>query len=284
MKIVVTGAKGQLGSDIMKRLAAEGYDAVGIDMEDCDITDREEVNAVLDRVSPDLVIHCAAWTAVDKAEDEPEACFRANVYGTENIALWCGKHGKRMMHFSTEYVFSGEGDTPYTEGSETGPLNVYGLSKLKSEEVVRENVPEHFIFRISWAFSDHGTNFVRTMLRLSETRDTLRVVDDETGSPTYTPDVSEKLLFFINSGAYGTYHMTNEGFVTWYSFAKRIFELAGRDMKLIPVTTEEYGARALRPLNSRVSKDKLDASGAGRLPSWEDALERCIKALVGEQN
>ncbi|MBQ9828306.1 MAG: dTDP-4-dehydrorhamnose reductase [Lachnospiraceae bacterium] len=284
MKVLVTGAEGQLGSDIVKCLAAEGYDVKGIDLGDCDITAREEITGLLEREDPDAVIHCAAYTAVDRAEDEPEKCFAVNAKGTENIALYCGQRGKRMIYFSTEYVFPGDGDRPYAEDDETGPLNVYGMSKEAGERTVRENVPEHFIIRISWAFSDHGTNFVKTMLRLSETRDTLKIVDDETGSPTYTPDVAEKMTFFLESGGFGTYNMTNEGFVSWYGFAEKVFELAGRDVRLIPVTTEEYGAKARRPLNSRLSKDKLASSGAGLLPSWEDALERCINSLLNVQN
>jgi len=225
---------------------------------------------------PQCVIHCAAYTAVDKAEDEPELCFMVNAEGTENIAKECKATGAEMIYISTDYVFSGEGDEPYETDAVKSPVSVYGKSKLAGEEAVLKHLEKYYIVRISWVFGEFGNNFVKTMLKLAETRDELNVVNDQIGSPTYTPDLAKLLCDMALSGKYGTYHTTNEGFCSWAEFAKEIMKQTKSNCKINPIPTEQYPTKATRPKNSRLSKKSLDNAGFIRLPDWQDALERYL--------
>ena len=287
MKIFVTGAGGQLGHDVVEELAARGHEAVGSDLQcgiPLDITDGEAVDRVLRQVRPDAVIHCAAWTAVDAAEDAEnrEKVHRINGQGTRNIAEACRALGCKMMYISTDYVFDGQGTDPWQpDCPDYAPLNVYGQSKLEGENAVRELVDKGFIVRIAWVFGRNGANFVKTMLRLAETHDSLRVVCDQVGTPTYTPDLARLLADMIETDKYGTYHATNEGgYISWYDFACEIFRQAGKTVRVQPVTTAEYGlSKAARPMNSRLDKSKLAQNGFNPLPDWRDALARYLREM-----
>ena len=281
MKIIVTGAKGQLGYDVIKQLESEGIEAVGVDLPELDITDSVAVDAFIGSERPDGVIHCAAYTAVDTAENEKEICTAVNETGTQNIAQACEKYGCKLIYISTDYVFSGEGTEAFETDSPKAPCNHYGASKLAGE-IAALGCSKCFIVRISWVFGINGKNFVKTMLRLSETRDELTVVCDQVGSPTYTPDLSVLLSDMIKTEKYGVYHATNEGLCTWAEFASEIMRLAKRKTKITPVASSEYKTIAVRPLNSRLSKKSLDENGFGRLPSWQDALGRYIEILLNE--
>ena len=297
MRILVTGARGQLGCDVIKELAARGHEGIGADLkaqaegaaEDTpgisfvkmDITDREEVHALITREKPDVVIHCAAWTAVDAAE-EPEnrpVVEAVNAKGTRYVAEASKECGAAMIYISTDYVFDGQGTEPWQPDSGAyAPLNYYGKTKLEGELAVRELLDRFFIVRIAWVFGEHGSNFVRTMLRLGRTHDALRVVCDQIGTPTYTPDLARLLIDMAETDRYGCYHATNEGgYISWYEFAEEIFRQAGYDTKVIPVTTSEYGlSKARRPFNSRLDKKKLTENGFERLPDWRDAVARYL--------
>ncbi len=279
MKIIVSGAKGQLGYDVIKRLEALGIQAVGVDLPELDITDADAVGAFVSREKPDGFIHCAAYTAVDAAETEKELCSSVNEKGTLNIARACQKNACKLIYISTDYVFSGEGEEEFETDSPKAPCNHYGASKLAGEIAAAENCDKCFIVRISWVFGVNGKNFVRTMLRLSETKDELTVVCDQVGSPTYTEDLAVLLCDMIKTEKYGVYHATNEGLCTWAEFAAEIMRLAGRKTKIIPVASSEYKTVAVRPLNSRMSKKSLDENGFSRLPAWQDALERYLGIL-----
>lgn len=279
MKVLVTGVNGQLGYDVCKVLDARGIENRGVDIQDFDITDGAAVHAYITEYHPDAVIHCSAWTAVDKAEDEPEKVRAVNTEGTRNIAAACKAISAKMLYISTDYVFPGTGEKFYEPDDPTGPLGVYGATKLGGELAVRELLERYFIVRTSWVFGVNGNNFVKTMLRLSETRNELNVVCDQIGSPTYTADLAPLLCDMIMTEKYGTYHATNEGVCSWAEFAEEIFRLAGKDITIHPIPTSEYPTRAVRPLNSRMSKDKLTAMGFSRLPDWHYALERYIGSL-----
>ena len=279
MKILVTGVKGQLGYDVVKELNKRNIPCKGIDIDDLDITDRGAVLSFIRAENPTAVIHCAAYTAVDKAEDDRDKCYAVNVGGTENIALACKEIDAEMMYFSTDYVFPGDGEAEYDVNDEKGPKGVYGRTKLEGEYKVLENVDKHYIVRISWVFGINGANFIRTMLRLSETRTELNVVCDQIGSPTYTADLAPLVCDMIESRKYGIYHATNEGFCSWADFAGAIFEKAGKNVTVHPIPTSEYPAKAARPLNSRLSKKSLDEGGFKRLPDWESALGRYLQEL-----
>ena len=282
MRVLVTGVKGQLGYDVMRELAKRGIEGVGVDIDEMDITDFESVDRVITEAAPDAVIHCAAWTAVDAAEDEDkkEKVRLVNVEGPRNIAKVCKKLDIKMLQISTDYVFDGQGERPWEPDDPTGPVSVYGLTKRDGEDAVREILDKYFIVRIAWVFGINGKNFVKTMLNVAKTHDTLTVVNDQWGSPTYTYDLSRLLVDMIQTDKYGIYHATNEGFTNWYEFAVAIFKEAGVNVTVKPVTTAEYGiSKAARPFNSRMSKVKLDACGFKRLPSWEDALKRYIQEL-----
>ena len=279
MKILVTGVKGQLGYDLCRILSDRGIEHLGADIEDFDITDAKATEAFITAYHPDAIIHCSAYTAVDRAEDDVELCTRVNAEGPANIAAVAKQLGAKMMYISTDYVFPGTGETAYSPEDPTGPLSVYGKTKLKGEEAVRAASDRHFIVRISWVFGINGNNFVKTMLRLAETRTDLNVVADQIGSPTYTYDLSRLLCDMIVTDKFGTYHATNEGLCSWAEFAAEIMRLGGKSTAIHPIPTAEYPTRAVRPLNSRMSKDKLEENGFCRLPHWKDALARYLDEL-----
>ena len=276
MKVFVTGASGQLGFDVCLELERRGIEHKGVSSKELDIRDDMAVQRMLAEYRPDAVIHCAAYTQVDRAEDEPEQCFAVNALGTRNIALACGAVGAKLLYISTDYVFPGTGQRPYEPEDETGPLSIYGKSKLEGEKAVKELLDRFFIVRISWAFGVNGGNFIRTMLRLSETHDTVRVVADQVGSPTYTADLALLLCDMIQTEKYGIYHATNEGFCSWAELAEAVFSAAGKGTKVQRVTTEEYGAKAPRPHNSRLSKTRLTERGFSLFPPWQDAVARYL--------
>lgn len=282
MKVLVTGVKGQLGYDVVRELTARGIEAVGVDIDEMDITDSASVDRVIRQAAPDAVIHCAAYTAVDAAEENEAVCRRVNADGTRNIAAVCAALSIKMLYISTDYVFDGKGERAWEPDDERAPQSVYGQTKYEGELAVEELLEKFFIVRIAWVFGINGKNFVKTMLKLSETHDTLKVVNDQFGSPTYTYDLARLLADMIVTDKYGVYHATNEGFCSWYEFACAIFEEAGIKMKVVPVSTAEYGAKASRPANSRMSKEKLTQNGFERLPAWQDALHRYIAELRGQ--
>ena len=302
MKVFVTGVGGQLGHDVMNELHKRGYEGVGSDIapqysgaEDgsavtsmpyvqLDITDAAAVEAVITEVAPDVVVHCAAWTAVDLAEDDDkvEKVRAINAGGTQNIANVCKKLGCKMVYISTDYVFDGQGETPWEPDQKNyKPLNVYGQTKLEGELAVSQTLDKFFIVRIAWVFGLNGKNFIKTMLNVGQKFDTVRVVCDQIGTPTYTLDLSRLLVDMIETEKYGYYHATNEGgYISWYDFTCEIFRQAGYATKVVPVTTEEYGlSKAARPFNSRLAKGKLVENGFTPLPTWQDALARYLKEL-----
>lgn len=279
MKILVTGVGGQLGYDVCKVLAARNMEHKGVDVADFDITDAAATHAYIVQYRPDAVIHCSAWTAVDKAEDEMEKVRAVNTQGPRNIAAACREIGAKMLYISTDYVFPGTGERFYEPDDPTGPLGAYGETKLGGELAVRELLDRFFIVRISWVFGKNGNNFVKAMLRQAETRAEVSVVCDQVGSPTYTADLAPLLCDMIVTEKYGVYHATNEGVCSWAEFAQEIFRLAGKNVTVRPIPTSEYPARAVRPLNSRMNKDKLEKMGFSRLPRWQDALERYLKEI-----
>lgn len=280
MRVLVTGVKGQLGHDVMNELAKRGYEGIGVDVEEMDITDAAAVERVMREAHADKVVHCAAWTAVDAAEDQVDLCRKVNALGTENIAKMCRELELPMIYLSTDYVFDGEGTRPWEPDDERHPLNVYGQTKYEGELAVEKYLEKYFIVRIAWVFGVNGKNFIKTMLKLSETHDTLTVVDDQVGSPTYTYDLARLLVDMLETEKYGRYHATNEGLCSWYEFAQEIFRQAGKNVTVLPVSSEEYPAKAKRPHNSRMNKDKLEEMGFERLPSWQDALSRYLKEIM----
>ncbi len=302
MKVLVTGVAGQLGHDVMNELHKRGYEGVGSDIApkysgaddgtavtkmdyvQMDITNSQEVTETIKKVNPDVVVHCAAWTAVDLAEESEnkEKVMAINVGGTENIAKVCKELDCKMVYISTDYVFDGYGTRPWEEDcKDYAPLNVYGESKLMGEKVVSLNLEKYFIVRIAWVFGVNGNNFIKTMLNVGKKFDTLKVVNDQIGTPTYTYDLSRLLVDMIETDKYGYYHATNEGgYISWYDFACEIFKQAGYNTKVNPVTTEEYGvSKARRPFNSRLNKTKLVDNGFTPLPDWKDALSRYLKEI-----
>ena len=279
MRVLVTGVKGQLGYEVCRKLIARGIENRGVDIDDFDLTDEKAVMEAISAYRPDAVVHCAAYTAVDRAEENEDVCRAVNVDGTRFVARACRAVDAKMVYFSTDYVFPGTGEDFYEVDSPKGPKSVYGRTKLEGEEAVRETLEKYFILRISWVFGINGGNFVRTMLRLSNDHDTLRVVNDQIGSPTYAHDLAPLICDMLVTEKYGTYHATNEGVCSWAEFAETIMKAADRPTRIIPVTTEEYGAKAARPLNSRMSKKSLDEAGFARLPSWQDALRRYFAEL-----
>ena len=278
MKVLVTGVKGQLGHDVVNELEKRGHTAIGVDIDEMDITDAASVERVIKGAAPEAVIHCAAYTAVDAAEDNEDLCRRVNADGTANIARVCKELDCKLMYISTDYVFNGQGTRPWEPDDERQPLNVYGQTKYEGELAV-EQLAKYFIVRIAWVFGVNGKNFIKTMLNLGKTRDTLTVVCDQIGSPTYTYDLARLLVDMIETDRYGRYHATNEGLCSWHEFAVEIFRQAGMNVNVLPVTSDQYPAKAKRPANSRMDKSKLDAAGFERLPSWQDALGRYLKEL-----
>lgn len=302
MKVLVTGIAGQLGYDVMNELAKRGYDGIGTDIADSysgvqdntavvgmpyvqvDITDAESVEKTIKEIKPDVVVHCAAWTAVDAAEDEEnrDKVFAVNVEGTKNIAYACKEIDAKMVYTSTDYVFDGQGTEPWKpDCKEYAPLNIYGQSKLDGELAVSEILDKYFIVRIAWVFGTNGNNFIKTMLKVGKKFDTIRVVNDQIGTPTYTYDLARLLVDMIETDKYGYYHATNEGgYISWYDFACEIFRQAGYSTNVNPVTTEEYGiSKAKRPFNSRLDKVKLIENGFTPLPDWQDALKRYLDEI-----
>lgn len=301
MKIFVTGVAGQLGHDVMNELAKRGHEGIGSDLAPTysgiqdesavtrtpyralDITDKVAVKTLLEEIHPDVVIHCAAWTAVDLAEDaDKRKRSEKSTRGTENIAEACREIDAKMVYISTDYVFDGQGSTPWEpDCKDYKPLNVYGQTKLEGELAVCRILQKYFIVRIAWVFGLNGKNFIRTMLNVAKTHDTVRVVDDQIGTPTYTFDLSRLLVDMIETEKYGYYHATNEGgFISWYDFTREIYRQAGLSTKVIPVSTAEYGiSKAARPFNSRLSKEKLLSAGFQPLPTWQDALSRFLKEM-----
>ena len=287
MKILVTGVGGQLGHDVMNELKKRGYNAIGTDVQGVcditlDITDANAVSAAIREIRPDALIHCAAWTAVDAAEDQEELVRSVNGAGTANLAAACKECGCKMMYISTDYVFDGQGETPWKpDCKDYAPLNVYGQTKLEGELAVAEMLEKYFIVRIAWVFGKNGKNFIKTMLNVGKKYDTVRVVKDQIGTPTYTFDLARLLADMIETEKYGYYHATNEGgYISWYDFTCEIFRQAGYSTNVIPVTTAEYGlSRAARPFNSRLDKRKLIDAGFQPLPTWQDALARYLKEI-----
>lgn len=277
---MVTGVKGRLGHDVMNELAKRGYEGIGVDVEEMDITDAEAVERVIGGANVDKVVHCAAWTAVDALEEQAETCRRVNALGTENIAKMCKKLDVPMVYISTDYVFDGEGERPWEPDDERHPLNVYGQTKYEGELAVEKYLEKYYIVRIAWVFGVNGRNFIKTMLNLSETHDTISVVNDQIGSPTYTYDLARLLVDMLETDKYGRYHATNEGLCTWFEFASEIFKQAGRKVKVVPVTSDQFPAKAKRPHNSRMDKSKLAAMGFTPLPAWQDALSRYLKEIM----
>ena len=278
MRVLLTGYSGQLGHDAAAELTRRQIPFLGVTSREMDLTREAQVEAALADYRPDAVLHCAAYTAVDRAEEEPERCMAVNGDGTRHLARGCAALGAKLLYVSTDYVFSGEGTAPYEVTDPTGPLNVYGRSKLAGEDSVRELVARYFIVRTSWLMG-RGNNFVKTMLRMAESRRELRVVDDQIGSPTFTADLAPLLVELLQSDRYGVYHAANEGFCSWAELAEETFRLAGRDAAVRRVTTEEYGARALRPKNSRLSQASLARAGFGPLPPWQESLKVFLRDL-----
>ena len=280
MRILVTGASGQLGYDVERELERRGIEHLGTSSRELDITDRKAVGRLMAAYRPDAAIHCAAYTKVDLAEDEPERCWAVNADGTRNMAAACRKTGAKLLYISTDYVFPGAGERSYETGDPTGPVNTYGRSKLAGELAVQSLLEKYFIVRISWVFGKNGNNFVKTMLRLAETKAELSVVCDQIGSPTYTADLAPLLCDMVQTERYGVYHATNEGTCAWSEFAEAIFELAGRQVAVHPIPTSAYPTRAARPLNSRMSKECLHSNGFQELPEWKNALARYLKEIT----
>lgn len=282
MRILVTGASGQLGYDVERELERRGIEHLGTSSRELDITDREAVERLMAAYRPDAAIHCAAYTKVDLAEDEPERCWAVNADGTRNLAAACREIGAKMLYISTDYVFPGTGEQLRRTDDPVSPVNTYGRSKLAGELAVQSLLEKYFIVRISWVFGKNGNNFVKTMLRLAETKAELSVVCDQIGSPTYTADLAPLLCDMVQTERYGVYHATNEGTCAWSEFAEAIFELAGRQVVVHPIPTSAYPTRAARPLNSRMSKECLHSNGFQELPEWKNALARYLKEITGK--
>lgn len=282
MRVLVTGVSGQLGYDVARVLAQRGIEYRGTSSKELDITDRAAVEHLMRSYRPDAVIHCAAYTKVDLAEDEPERCWAVNADGTRNLAAACREIGAKMLYISTDYVFPGTGEQFRRTDDPVSPVNTYGRSKLAGELAVQSLLETYFIVRISWVFGKNGNNFVKTMLRLAETRTELTVVCDQIGSPTYTADLAPLLCDMVQTERYGIYHATNGGTCAWSEFAKAIFELADKQVTVYPIPTSAYPTRAVRPLNSRMSKECLHSSGFQELPEWKNALARYLKEITGE--
>ena len=285
MRVLVTGVKGQLGHDVMNELAKRGYEGVGVDIEEMDITDAAAVDRVIKESGADKVVHCAAWTAVDAAEDNVDLCRKINAGGTENIAKVCKELDIPMIYFSTDYVFDGQGVRPWEPDDQVvSPLNVYGQTKYEGEQAVEKYLEKYYIVRIAWVFGVNGKNFIKTMLNLGKNHEMLTVVDDQIGTPTYTYDLSRLVVDMLEKEEYGKYHVTNEGgYISWADFAKEIFRQADMKVEVKPVTTAEYGAKAVRPYNSRLEKSKLTEHGFDRLPTWQDALARYLDVLKAQE-
>jgi dTDP-4-dehydrorhamnose reductase len=279
MRVLVTGFNGQLGYDVVKELKKRNIDCIGVDIDDFDITNTNSVDEFIKNYQPDSVIHCAAYTAVDKAEENPNICSSINIDGTRNIAQSCASIDSKLIYISTDYVFSGKGDKFHEVNDPVQPLNIYGKTKLGGELAVQALLSKYFIVRTSWVFGINGKNFIETMIALAETRNEIKVVADQMGSPTYTTDLACLLCDMIITEKYGIYHATNEGVCSWAELAEETFRIAGYEIVVNHITTEEYPTKAIRPQNSRLSKKSLDEAGFTRLPEWKDAVKRYIEEL-----
>lgn len=278
MRVLVTGANGQLGFDVVNRLEASRIEYLGTDKKTLDLTNEQQVKMVILTYLPDVVIHCAAYTAVDKAEDEKDLCYAVNVLGTRYVAEACKEINAKMVYISTDYVFDGKGSKPISVTDEPNPINYYGKTKLEGELEVQKLLEKYFIVRVSWLYGVNGNNFVKTMLKLGKEKRKIYVVGDQYGSPTNTHDLAALLIEMIYTQKYSIYHVTNEGFCSWYQFACEIFRIAKMDVSVYEILTEEYPTRAKRPKNSRLSKDKLDAVGFKRLPSFKSSIEKFLES------
>ncbi|MEH7400116.1 dTDP-4-dehydrorhamnose reductase [Gottfriedia acidiceleris] len=283
MKVLVTGYGGQLGYDVVQECEQRGLNVKGCSRKELDITKKESVFSLVDSYKPDVIIHCAAYTAVDKAEDDKENCWNVNVEGTRSLVEAAKKHHSKFIYISTDYVFNGKGESPFSEGDQPDPIGYYGLTKYEGEKVVQSFIENYFIIRISWVFGVNGNNFIKTMLRLSETRDELNIVGDQIGSPTYTVDLASLIVDLIKSDKYGIYHATNEGFTSWADFAEEIFKQTDSKTLVKSIASEDYPTRAARPKNSRLANQKLVENGFQSLPSWQDALARYLVQLKRDE-
>lgn len=284
LKVLVTGADGQLGYDIVKRLDELEIDVIGTKRVDFDLTNKDQIRDFIKDMKFDIIIHCAAYTAVDKAEDEKELCYAVNVEGTRNIAEVAKEFNARMVYISTDYVFDGSGSEPHNENEETNPINYYGYTKEFGEQIVKTLIDKHFIVRTSWVYGINGNNFVKTMLQLAKTKDEISVVCDQIGSPTYTKDLAKFVVELIQTDNFGVYHGVNEGYCSWYEFAENIFNKSQIQMKVIPVSSSEYQTKALRPINSRLSSENTENANIEKLPQWNDALSRFLKELLDRED
>ena len=279
MKVLVTGVTGQLGYDVASELSRRGIEHKGVGSKDMDLTDAKQVEEVIRSYHPDVIIHCAAYTAVDKAEDDSATCMAVNADGTLAIAKASKEIDAKLVYISTDYVFSGEGDLPFAVDAEKFPVNIYGMTKLFGEQAVQMLLRKYFIIRISWVFGKNGNNFIKTMLKLGKERRELNVVADQWGSPTYTADLAPLICDMIETEKYGVYHATNEGITNWAEFAAAIMKEANLPCRIRPIPSSDYPTKAVRPLNSRMDKSSLDKAGFTRLPDWKDALRRYLKEI-----
>jgi dTDP-4-dehydrorhamnose reductase len=279
MKVLVTGADGQLGYDVVKKLNEENIEHIGVDKEDFDLTNEKETKNFILNYQPDVIVHCAAYTDVDKAEVERELCYKVNVEGTKYVAKSAKESKAKMLYISTDYVFDGQGEESFEVTDQPNPINYYGETKFQGEQEVQNLLDKYFIVRTSWVFGEHGDNFVKTMLELGKERDEISVVADQYGSPTYTGDLAELVVEMIETSKYGVYHATNEGFYSWYEFAKEIFRAADMDVTVKPVSSEEFKTKAKRPKNSRLSKHSLLYNGFDLLNNLNETVKKIIHLL-----
>lgn len=279
IKVLVTGVNGQLGHDVVSRLTNLGIEVVGVDKDDFDICNKKQTENYISKVRPDVIVHCAAYTSVDKAEDDKEKCYLVNVEGTRNIAEICSRINAKMVYISTDYVFNGMGTEAHLESSNTYPINYYGYTKAEGERIVQSLIEKHFIVRTSWLYGEYGNNFVKTMLKLAQSDNKISVVNDQIGAPTFTKDLAVLICDLLQTTKYGVYHGVNEGYCSWYEFALAIFNRAGIKKSVKPISSQEYPTRAKRPFNSRLAKDNLVNNGFQKLPRWEDALNRYFEDI-----
>ena len=279
MKVLVTGVKGQLGYDVVKDLEKRGHQPIGVDRDEMDLMDNEAIRTFIMNLKPEAIIHCAAYTAVDKAEEEVETCYQINAESVKVISECAKELDVKLIYISTDYVFDGTKEGEYVETDLPNPINVYGASKLKGEQYVQTLLEKYYIVRISWVFGLNGNNFIKTMRRLGSERDELNIINDQVGSPTYTADLAPLLVDMMETDKYGIYHATNEETCSWYEFANEIFKQSGIEVKTNPITTDQYPTAAKRPMNSRMSKAKLKANGFNLLPTWQEALAHYLKLI-----